>query len=101
MLGQKQLRTMKDQAILINTARGALVDETALVAELRAGRLRAGLDVYEEEPLPLESEFRALSGCVLVPHIGSATERTRRAMFELALNNLVAGLRNQPMPSTL
>ena len=101
MLGRKELALMKDGAILINTARGALVDETALINEIKSGRLRAGLDVYTEEPLPLDSELRELPGCVLLPHVGSATERTRRAMFELALGNLFAGLQGRDLPARL
>lgn len=101
MLGRKELALMKDGAILINTARGALVDETALIDEIKSGRLRAGLDVYTEEPLPLDSELRELPGCVLLPHVGSATERTRRAMFELALGNLFAGLQGRDLPARL
>ncbi|MGI9300173.1 MAG: 2-hydroxyacid dehydrogenase, partial [Luminiphilus sp.] len=84
MVGRSQLSQMKDGAILINTARGALVDETALSDELRTGRLRAGLDVYTEEPLPNTSPLRGLPGCVVLPHVGSATQRTREAMFQLA-----------------
>lgn len=101
MIGRKELALMKDGAMLINTARGALVDETALVAEVKSGRLRAGLDVYAEEPLPLSSELLKLRGCVLLPHVGSATERTRRAMFELALANLFAGLQGRDPPARL
>ena len=101
MIGQKELALMKDGAMLINTARGALVDEAALVAEIKSGRIRAGLDVYTEEPLPLTSELRELPGCVLLPHVGSATERTRRAMFELALANLFAGLQGYDLPARL
>ena len=101
MIGQKELALMKDGTMLINTARGALVDEAALIAEIKSGRLRAGLDVYTEEPLPLTSELRELPGCVLLPHVGSATERTRRAMFELALANLFAGLQGYDLPARL
>ena len=92
MVGRSQLSQMKDGAILINTARGALVDEAALSDELRTGRLRAGLDVYTEEPLPNTSALRGLPGCVVLPHVGSATQRTRQAMFQLALANLMAGV---------
>ena len=99
MIGRKELALMKDGAVLINTARGALVDEVALVAEIKSGRLRAGLDVYTEEPLPLSSELRQLPGCVLLPHIGSATERTRHTMFELAMSNLFAGLQGHDLPA--
>jgi glyoxylate reductase len=101
MISRERLGLMKDQAMLINTARGGIVDEMALVEALATGRLRAGLDVYAEEPLPLDSIFRSLPGCVLLPHVGSATERTRRAMFELALANLVAGMQDEPLPAAL
>lgn len=101
MISRERLGLMKDQAMLINTARGGIVDEMALVEALATGRLRAGLDVYAEEPLPLDSVFRSLPGCVLLPHVGSATERTRRAMFELALANLVAGMQDEPLPAAL
>ena len=99
MIGRRELALMQEGTMLINTARGALVDEAALVAEIKSGRLRAGLDVYAEEPLPLDSELRELPGCVLLPHVGSATERTRRAMFELALANLFAGLQGRDLPA--
>ena len=101
LIDRDRLGLMKDQAILINTARGAIVDERALADELASGRLRAGLDVYSEEPLPLDSVFHSLPGCVLLPHVGSATERTRRAMFEMALANLVLGMRGEPLKAEL
>ena len=101
LIDRDRLSLMKDQAILINTARGAIVDERALADELASGRLRAGLDVYSEEPLPLDSVFHSLPGCVLLPHVGSATERTRRAMFEMALANLVSGMRGEPLQAKL
>ncbi|MEC8159285.1 MAG: D-glycerate dehydrogenase [Pseudomonadota bacterium] len=101
MIGRRELALMQDGAMLINTARGALVDEAALIAEVKSGRLRAGLDVYVEEPLPLGNELADLPGCVLLPHVGSATERTRRAMFELALANLFAGLQGHKLPARL
>ena len=101
MVGRSQLSQMKDGAILINTARGALVDETALSDELRTGRLRAGLDVYTEEPLPNTSALRGLPGCVVLPHVGSATQRTRQAMFQLALANLMAGATDSELPAAV
>ena len=101
LIDRDRLSLMKDQAILINTARGAIVDERALADELASGRLRAGLDVYSEEPLPLDSVFHSLPGCVLLPHVGSATERTRRAMFEMALANLISGMRGGPLQAEL
>lgn len=101
LISRERLGLMRDQAILINTARGAIVDEAALTDELASGRLRAGLDVYAEEPLPLDSVFYSLPGCVLLPHVGSATERTRSAMFELALANLVAGMQGESLPAAV
>ena len=101
MVGRSQLSQMKDGAILINTGRGALVDETALSDELRTGRLRAGLDVYTEEPLPNTSPLRGLPGCVVLPHVGSATQRTREAMFQLALANLMAGVTDAELPAAV
>jgi glyoxylate reductase len=101
MVGRSQLSQMKDGAILINTARGALVDEAALSDELRTGRLRAGLDVYTEEPLPNTSALRGLPGCVVLPHVGSATQRTRQAMFQLALANLMAGVTDSELPAAV
>ena len=101
MVGRSQLSQMKDGAILINTARGALVDEAALSDELRTGRLRAGLDVYTEEPLPNTSALRGLPGCVVLPHVGSATQRTRQAMFQLALANLMAGVTDAELPAAV
>ena len=86
------LARLRDGAILVNTARGEVVDETALIRELETGRIRAGLDVYEEEPR-VPDRLRALDNVVLLPHLGSATERTRQAMFDLAWENLVRCVR--------
>jgi glyoxylate reductase len=83
-------------AIFINTARGDLVDEPALVERLEAGRLRAGLDVFAAEPR-VPDRLRDLENVVLLPHLGSATRETRQAMFDLAWDNLVRGLRGQPL----
>jgi glyoxylate reductase len=83
-------------AILINTARGDIVDEPALVQRLEAGRFRAGLDVFAAEPR-VPDRLRTLENVVLLPHLGSATRETRQAMFDLAWDNLVHGLRGQPL----
>lgn len=82
------LAAMRDGGIVVNTARGDVIDEVALVAELESGRLRAGLDVYEHEP-DVPDGLRALENVVLLPHLGSATRQTRQAMFDLAWENLV------------
>ncbi len=86
------LARMRDGAILVNTARGEIVDEAALVAELESGRIRAGLDVYEEEPRVPE-RLKSLENVVLLPHLGSGTRQTRQAMFDLAWENLVRCVR--------
>ena len=98
LVSAKRLASMRDGATLINTARGSLVDESALINELDSGRLRAGLDVFETEPLPSDSPLIGLNNAVLAPHLGSATAATRQAMMERALGNLVAGLTGEPMP---
>jgi len=98
LVSAERLASMKDGAILINTARGGLVDEDALINELDAGRLRAGLDVFDQEPLPQDSPLMALDSVVMLPHLGSATADTRRAMMERAMANLQAGLSDQALP---
>lgn len=97
LIGARQLAAVKEGAVLINTARGGIVDEDALCAALGSGRLRgAGLDVYADEPRINEC-LRALPNVVLLPHVGSATEDTRRRMFELAWANLMRGVRGEPL----
>jgi lactate dehydrogenase-like 2-hydroxyacid dehydrogenase len=86
------LEHFKPGSILVNTARGGLVDTPALAEALRSGRLAAaGLDVYEHEP-EVEPELLALESVVLMPHIGSATKRARDAMARLVAENVVAVL---------
>ena len=98
LVSTARLASMKDGAIVINTARGGVVDEAALIAELQTGRLRAGLDVFEQEPLPIDSPLLGFDNVVLVPHLGSATAATREAMFRLAVGNLIAGMSGAPLP---
>ncbi len=98
LIGQNELASMKRGAILINVARGAIVDEKALVEALRSGHLAgAGLDVFEEEPLPLESPLWHLPNVVLTPHVGGLSERTRQRVFERFLDNLRRFLANEPL----
>ena len=89
---RRRLASMASGAALINTGRGLLVDEAALIEELRSGRLNAALDVFEQEPLPPQHAFLAMDNVVLLPHVGSATDSTRWAMVNRALENLHAGL---------
>jgi lactate dehydrogenase-like 2-hydroxyacid dehydrogenase len=99
LIGAAQLKQMKLSAILINSTRGGVVDDAALVAALKQGAIRgAGLDVYENEP-KLNPEFLGLDNVVLAPHIGSSTEATRKAMAMLAARNLVAALKGEVPPN--
>jgi lactate dehydrogenase-like 2-hydroxyacid dehydrogenase len=97
LMNPDRLARLKPGAYLINTARGDVVDEAALVAALRAGRLAgAGLDVYEREP-QVSSELLAMENVVLLPHLGSATQETRVAMGMRALENLRLFFKGAPL----
>ena len=99
MIGAKQLAMMKPTAILINTARGPIVNEAALARALATRRLAAaGLDVYEREP-KVHPGLMKVDNVALMPHVGSATDSTRRAMYETALRNLIAALRGKRPPN--
>jgi lactate dehydrogenase-like 2-hydroxyacid dehydrogenase len=101
LIGARELKLMKRSAILINSTRGGVVDDAALVAALKDGTLRAaGLDVFENEPR-LDPGFLGLDNVVLMPHIGSSTEATRRAMAMTAAQNLVAALTGGVPPNLL
>ncbi len=99
LIGAAQLAKMKPTAILINSTRGGVVDDKALIHALKTGVIRAaGLDVFEGEP-KLDRGFLELKNVVLTPHIGSSTEATRRAMAMTAAQNLVAALSGQKPPN--
>ncbi|HXG76368.1 MAG TPA: D-glycerate dehydrogenase [Gaiellaceae bacterium] len=89
LLDAHRLALLRDGACLVNTARGEVVDQEALVAELVAGRLRAGLDVFVGEP-QVPPELLGLPNVVLTPHLGSGTRRAREAMTRLVVDNLLA-----------
>jgi glyoxylate reductase len=95
LIGEAQLHAMKQSAVLVNAARGPVVDEQALAGALAAGEIAgAGLDVYEQEPR-VEPALLALENVVLSPHLGSATVETRTAMAELAARNAISVLRGE------
>lgn len=99
LIGEAELRRMKPTAYLVNTARGPIVDSAALERALREGWIAgAGLDVTDPEPLPADHPLLAAPNLLVVPHLGSATHRTREAMAELAVDNLLAGLADEPLP---
>lgn len=99
IIGAEQLAAMKPSAILINTARGGLVDQDALVDALERGRLGgAGLDVTTPEPLPTYDPLLELPNVLVLPHIGSATVAARHRMTELAVGNVLAALAGEPLP---
>ena len=98
LIGAPELQAMKRTAVLVNTSRGGVVDEVALVQALRAGQIAAaGLDVYEHEPAMAEG-LAELSNTVLLPHVGSASRGTRDAMAKIAATNALAMLRGEPAP---
>ena len=99
LIGEKELRMMKRSAFLINTSRGPVVDEKALVKALRDGWIAgAGLDVYDEEP-SLAPGLAELTNVVICPHIGSATTRTRIKMSLMAAENIVTALQGKVPPN--
>lgn len=99
LIGARELASMKSSSILINTSRGAVVDEAALVGALRSGTIAgAGLDVYEREP-SMEKGLAELTNVVLLPHLGSATRETRVRMGLICLENIAAVLSGRPAPN--
>lgn len=99
LIGDRELSWMKPTAVLVNTARGEIVDQDALVDALRQRQIfAAGLDVTTPEPLPVDHPLFALDNCLVLPHIGSATNQARDAMATRAAENLLAGVRGDPLP---
>jgi glyoxylate reductase len=98
LLSRERLALLRDGATLVNTARGAVVDEAALVDELVSGRISAALDVFADEPHVPERLLR-LPNVVLTPHLGSATVETRAAMTRVLVDNVLAHLHGEPLPN--
>ena len=99
MIGKEELAAMKPTAMLINTARGGVVDTEALYRALMAGTIAgAGLDVTDPEPLPASHPLLSLPNCLVIPHLGSASVATRTRMALMAAENVIAGLRGDRLP---
>ncbi len=99
LIGEAELHAMRDTAYLVNTARGAIVDTAALERALHEGWIAgAGLDVTDPEPLPADHSLLTAPNLTVIPHLGSATHRTREAMADLAVDNLLAALAGERMP---
>lgn len=100
MFNAEAFGKMKRTAIVINTARGPIIDPDALYDALRQGRIGgAALDVTEPEPIPLDSPLLTLPNCLIVPHIASASIATRGKMAKMAARNLIAGVRGEQLPT--
>jgi glyoxylate reductase len=98
LIGEKELESMKETAVLINTSRGPIIDENALIKALENNQIfGAGLDVYEQEP-KIPKRLKQLNNAVILPHIGSATKETRSKMADMAAENMIQGL-NGKQPS--
>ncbi len=99
LIDERALRRMQPTAVLVNTARGKLVESAALVRALGEGWIAAaGLDVTDPEPLPADHPLAQLPNCTITPHIGSASVTARTRMAEVAVENLLAGLRGERLP---
>jgi glyoxylate reductase len=98
LVSRERLALLRDGATLVNTARGAIVDEEALVDELVSGRISAGLDVFTSEP-HVPERLLGLPNVVLTPHVASATVETRAAMTRVLVDNVLAFLRGEPLPN--
>lgn len=102
LINASTLALMKRSAILINVARGGVVDQSDLYQALQTGQIRAaGLDVTTPEPLPLDSPLFKLPNCVVLPHIGSADICTREEMCRITVRNILSGLKDEPMVAEL
>jgi len=102
IIGAAQLRAMKPTAVLVNTARGAIVDQAALADALRSGEIfGAGLDVVVDEPIAVDDELLDIPSCLVLPHLGSATVATRGRMADMVVDNVLAGLRGDPLPNAV
>ncbi len=102
MIGKSQLQRMKSSGILINMARGPVVQTEALYEALISGEVAAaGLDVTDPEPLPRDHPLLQLKNVIIAPHLGSASNNTRRRMMQMTVDNLIAGIEGRELPTLL
>ncbi|HYM52716.1 MAG TPA: D-glycerate dehydrogenase [Candidatus Dormibacteraeota bacterium] len=102
LINAETLERMKPSAVLVNTSRGPVVDQTALYEALRDGKIfAAALDVTDPEPMRADDPLLTLDNCLVVPHIASASRVTRGQMAAMAAANLLAGLRGEPLPNSV
>jgi glyoxylate reductase len=100
LINAETLAWMKPTAVLVNTSRGPVIDQTALAAALQDGTIwAAALDVTDPEPIAMDDPLVGLDNCLIVPHIASASRATRGRMAAMAAANLVAGVRGEPLPT--
>jgi phosphoglycerate dehydrogenase-like enzyme len=100
LIDKAALSSMKTTAVLINTARGGCVDQAALYDALQTHAIAgAALDVTDPEPLPNDHPLFSLPNCLIVPHLGSGSFATRSKMAHMAVDNLLAGVRGEPLPN--
>jgi phosphoglycerate dehydrogenase-like enzyme len=97
MIGARELCLLADDAIFINTARSWLVDEAALLAELQSGRIRAALDVFDQEPLPPDHPFRSLDNVVLLPHIAAKTIQADQRISQIIVDEIGRFFNGEPL----
>ncbi len=97
IIGAAELARMKPGAVLVNTSRGPLVDEAALIGELRSGSLIAGIDVYDREPLPAHHPLRTAPNCVLTPHVGYVVGEVMADFYKQSIENALAFLDGKPV----
>jgi phosphoglycerate dehydrogenase-like enzyme len=98
LVGERELGLMKPTAYLVNTSRGPIVDESALLKALKENKIAgAGLDVYDDEPLPENHPFRSLDNVITTPHIGFVTQEGYRAFYSLTVENILAWMQGKPV----
>ncbi len=97
MVGAEQLALLRDGAIFINTARSLTVDQAALLAAFQSGRIRGALDVFDEEPLPVDSPFRQLDNVIITPHVAGASQQARRRQGRYIVDEIRRFLHHKPL----